>query len=142
MKLELQSKLLSKFPVLLKNHYATAEEAETKIGPISIWGIECGSGWYAILDAALSELSDLDSSITVVQIKEKLGGLRIYIDCKDPETTRKAYKVLYNAEKLSYKVCESCGTSGLVREGSRIATLCDDCMRKSKSVGHDVMLHR
>lgn len=75
----------------------------------------------------------LDAKVKVLQIKEKFGGLRVYIQCSGMKDVYKDY--LYGAcsfaEALSLKTCEKCGsienteTRGKVgARFSRTLTLC------------------
>ena len=92
-----------------------------------MWGIECEDGWYNLIDVLCSELikssraklenckniQEYEKMIEtspslplIVQIKEKFGTLRIYIDNIDENQ-----QILINLiENLSCKVCEFCGT--------------------------------
>lgn len=67
-------------------------------------------------------------TIRIDQIKEKFGGLRFYYtggdDVIDGMTSL--------AESLSYKICESCGTTkGVGQTGGWIYTVCRDCLQKN-----------
>ena len=42
--------------------------------------IECGEGWYELLEAMLTELEVTDPSCRVHQIKIKWGKLRVYAE--------------------------------------------------------------
>lgn len=82
----------------------------------------CGEGWAAILERLFL---DLEKVIPVaidwhaVQIKEKMGGLRVYYDIKPrdvPDDLRWAiYRLVSLAEARSYDTCEQCGRPGLLR---------------------------
>jgi hypothetical protein len=68
-------------------------------------------------------------TIQIDQIKEKFGGLRFYYsggdDAIDGMTSL--------AESLSYKICESCGTTKNVGQtGGWIYTVCWDCLQKNE----------
>lgn len=58
-----------------------------------------------------------------VQIKEKFGGLRIYM----AGNIEGMFDIIDKAERKSYKICEFCGAPGKTRDGSWIFTLCDKC---------------
>lgn len=90
--------------------------------------IECGSGWYQILENLSQEIEAIlvkDPSlgpVKVGQIKEKFGGLRYYLDeGGSPEI----YKAIEKAEKLSEYTCEVCGEPGKSRQGGWIKVLCN-----------------
>lgn len=62
--------------------------------------------------------------IQITQIKEKFGGLRFYINGGDDSI----YAYIGFAESLSYKICESCGTTHNVGQTKGwIYTCCKKC---------------
>lgn len=65
----------------------------------------------------------------IVQVKEKFGGLRFYVDGGSSEI----YSYIDFAEQMSHKVCEVCGNRGERRGGSWIKTLCDIHEKKRES---------
>lgn len=79
-----------------------------------------GDGWSKIV-IRLYRLCDR-RNITVVQVKEKFGGLRFYVgDCEsDIEDAIDA------AEAESYRTCEVCGKIGSARPLSWVKTLCEE----------------
>src|SRR5690606_478020 len=72
-------------------------------------GFECGKGWARLIDTTLSELATNCPESRIVQVKEKFGGLRIYLKDKTDEPAK---TILRRAEDLSFSVCELCGASG------------------------------
>jgi len=105
---------------------------------ISQRGIECDKGWESIIDRALSTCRRLDPSTKIIQIKEKLGRLCIYIYTDTPpkyidgKFNNEAYNVLINYEAHSITVCERCGQTGHKRavNNSYLKTLCDNCFNE------------
>lgn len=97
--------------------------------------IDCGDGWFQLIDELSQKLEQMileqqASSLTVgddsnqmraVQVKEKFGGLRFYMD----RCTEAMFDAIEEAESRSYRICEICGSPGVVRNGSWITTLCD-----------------
>jgi hypothetical protein len=68
-------------------------------------------------------------SINIGQIKEKFGGLRFYYSGGDNSIGG----MVFLAERLSYKICETCGsTKNVTQTEGWIKTLCEDCMTKIK----------
>ena len=66
-------------------------------------------------------------SCEATQVKQKFGGLRFYTDVNDDFING----LISMAESISYKICEHCGASGVVRTNSRlISTLCNPCDNK------------
>ena len=72
-------------------------------------GFQCGSGWARLIDSTLSELATDCPESRIVQVKEKFGGLRIYLEDKTDEPAK---AILRRAEDLSFSVCELCGMPG------------------------------
>ena len=58
----------------------------------------------------------------VQQIKEKFGGLRIYLSNEDDYI----HGIIYMAERMAARTCEVCGAKGQMRGGSWLKTLCDE----------------
>lgn len=64
-----------------------------------------------------------------VQIKEKYGTLRLYMNA----TTDEMDKYTDVAEKASHNTCETCGAYGQVRGGGWLYNACDDhCKEEDK----------
>lgn len=89
------------------------------------FGIECGSGWFSIIDSFLekiSKLKDIPENFEILQIKEKYATLRIHTNMP---LTDEIYKIIDEAENCSAKTCEICGKSGtLHKRGGWVKTLC------------------
>lgn len=133
MRIDLQQQLFEKYPLSLRRGTSRAQP-----DPIDHWGIECGDGWHAIIDRALAlmepEIAKMrDAGVSkrswpkVGQLKEKFGGLRLYI--------RNSHKLLsdidaqLNALELQAQVtCERCGVTGELRHtGGYIHVSCNTC---------------
>lgn len=99
------------------------------IYPIS-FGFECGDGWFKIINNLIKKIDKLDvnNEVRIFQIKEKFGGLRVYVE---GGLTDEMYDLIEKAETKSYKTCENCGKPGKPNKFGWISTLCEDC-RKSK----------
>lgn len=83
--------------------------------------LEVPSGWEAVVQKALSRLSSLDEAIEILQVKEKLGGLRIYYaPCSD-----RADEIIRDAELECSRTCDTCGQPGTRVQGTWIRVLCD-----------------
>ena len=59
----------------------------------------------------------------VLQVKEKLGGLRFYVNCRNDAIIRHRIGI---AADESFRTCEVCGQPGTLREDRLIKTLCDE----------------
>ena len=68
--------------------------------------VECNTGWRQLYEPLLA-LCEL-KGVTVLQVKEKFGGLRFYAM---GEKLEEVQKLIDAAESYSYRTCEDCGTS-------------------------------
>ncbi len=62
-----------------------------------------------------------DNIPVAVQVKEKFGTLRFYVD----RGNDRIYNLINFAEAMSSRTCEECGAVGKERYGGWIRTLCD-----------------
>lgn len=114
----------------LKNKY----EMFAKIHPYN-FGV--GDGWRELVEQLCYDLKDFP--IEVVQVKEKFGGLRFYIDTKSDEIYDKATKIIHEAEAKSFVICENCGMHGNLRnKHGWLTTLCSTCGRNYKECNFDL----
>ena len=161
-------KLEEKYPDLLKRK-------EKSLMPFDLFGIECGDGWYVLLDIAFNRINKYNNNpplvpaklnkikikihnfifpvvrrmplpikrviwkflevkyypskthvkIKIDQVKEKFGGLRLYVEHDTPYIAG----VVAFAEEMSYKICEHCGTTVGVTQNQKgwIKSLCATC---------------
>lgn len=137
MKKELENKLFNRFEFYRPDLPQTAS--------LMCFGFECGDGWFDLIWELSEKIEKLENtnesmdkkakrlllgnnSINVVQVKEKFGGLRFYID----GGIKGCQKLVNEYESKSYTICEVCGKEGKVRTGKWIKTLCDECYKKEK----------
>ena len=82
MKKELQDKLYKAYPELYQQHKLPPRET------CMCWGISCGDGWYWLINSLSKYIYDMwtwnykdkgEECPQAVQVKEKFGGLRFYI---------------------------------------------------------------
>lgn len=77
------------------------------------WGCEHDEGWFDLLKETCEKLKDYP--VEFEQIKEKLGGLRIYYRITE-DISEEVYKTIDNitteSEDKSFKICEVCGKEG------------------------------
>jgi hypothetical protein len=92
------------------------------------FGFDCGDGWFDILKHLVCEISkvDINKECKVVQIKEKFGTLRFYID----NATDEIYDLIINAEKETMVTCEDCGKIGTLKQNRWWRVTCDECEKK------------
>ncbi len=149
MKLELQKKLMDKYPKIF------AQKDLPMSQTAMCWGIDCGDGWYWILDMLCGTIqsycdnrnsgvklrnedyaregkpiAEAEWQVEATQVKEKFGGLRFYITSGDDEI----YGMIDLAEHMSYHTCEQCGNikTAKVRGDGWIYTFCDKCWKKHR----------
>ena len=92
---------------------------------------ECGPGWHPLIKDALTRIEALGiANLAILQVKEKFGGLRIYLSLDNDETNA----IITAAEDEAHKTCEECGSRENVelRSGGWLRTLCNNCEEKRK----------
>jgi hypothetical protein len=111
---ELELILVEKYPKILQDYGGDMMKT------CMHWGMECGDGWYDLLNELLAKLDYLSnvSGVQVVadQIKEKFGTLRFYYHEVGTASSPVIYDIISNvvsvAEKRSESVCEKTGNHG------------------------------
>lgn len=90
----------------------------------------CGKGWENILSTMLEAIDWHLKIVTyeqdemhIIQIKQKLGSLRVYTSHEIPFVSG----AIAMAESMSQVTCEHCGSNGKIRSGGLSRTLCDYC---------------
>jgi hypothetical protein len=82
-----------------------------------------GSGWNLLIKNLIQDLIRLGWNKEVIQVKEKFGGLRFYIN----EGTDEIHQRIGQAELESMKTCEITGKLGKIRTDiGWHRTLCDE----------------
>lgn len=97
---------------------------------------EFGDGWLPLVEDAKRLVSEynlkhpeLKYPVEFTQIKEKWGGLRLYLNYYYPEISDKIDEL----EEKSFDICEHCGTNKNVKTEwvhGWVMTLCDECRKK------------
>lgn len=105
----LQEALYAAYPALFRQR--TLPVTESGMG----WGIDCGDGWYRILDGLCEVLmghacAAVHEPLEAVRVKRKFGRLCFYIDGDCPW----CQGAIRFAEALSQLVCEETGRSGVL----------------------------
>lgn len=97
--------------------------------------IECGDGWFDLIYTLCKTIQDHidhkmqhhavdhDIQLTVLQCKEKFGGLRFYFMGGDDYTGG----MIHLAENMSYKICQGCGVPGKLHEDRWWRVHCEKC---------------
>jgi hypothetical protein len=94
-------------------------------------GFQHDDGWFGILWRLCEDLEPLvaefeaagEQKFEVLQVKEKFGGLRFYVNCREEEAIRQRIGA---AVHESFRTCEVCGQPGKLREVGWIKTTCDE----------------
>lgn len=97
---------------------------------------ECGDGWIPLIEEAKTIIAKYNKKLKnehlagepleFVQIKEKWGGLCLYLNYYVPEIADQIHEL----EGKSLDICEQCGTNKNVKRDwthGWIMTLCDKC---------------
>jgi hypothetical protein len=94
---------------------------------VSSLAFECGDGWTGLiyrLSAAITQhASAAGLDPVAVQVKEKYGELRIYVDGGDDVVDQ----LVDEAEAASSAICEVCGEPGTLRVKGWMKTRCEVC---------------
>jgi len=90
------------------------EQLEAKYGSILnlIYGFEISEGWLPILEEFFEKAIIFEGWFKVVQVKEKFGSLRIYVDTEenfDKNYYDLLYSLIYEAEFKASRTCFDCG---------------------------------
>lgn len=82
-------------------------------------------GWMLPVHDSCVKLAAYSNDIKIQQVKEKFGGLRIYvsIDDKSDEAYNEAYNIIAEAEHQCATRCQECGAPGkkISKEWIRVA---------------------
>ena len=126
MKHEFQIKLFEKYPTVFE--FDKTDPASPTC--FFMFGIECGDGWYDILDKLLhliawhqkdaKKYNPKYENVSITQIKEKFGTLRFYYTGGDDYISG----LVAMAETMSSVACEECGNRGSQTDTGWIRTLC------------------
>lgn len=84
---------------------------------------EYPKGWRKIVDQLMEDLSKSNWNREIVQIKEKFGELRVYVN----DTSNEVYDRITAASFESLRTCQECGEPGSQRTIGWIRVLCDSC---------------
>lgn len=108
--------LISKHYILQRKRINPFEATEP-FHPFEGFGLECGAGWYDLLDDLCTKIEKELKKIKndkeeypfqIDQVKEKFGTLRFYVS----SATDRIYEFIDEAENKSETTCEVCGEPG------------------------------
>ncbi len=112
-------KIISKYGNLFNKPKARSKTS------FSVYGFEHATGWTGIIDGLCATLTDHCCQTSVVQIKQKLGGLRFYVETELDDFESGACEF---AELFSYRICEISGYPGIlhVNKSRWFRTICNE----------------
>ena len=118
---ELDKQLCDKYPALFRDRHELPEYSAMS------FGFECGDGWYNLIDDLCHCIQSVVDSrkiepVVVDHVKEKFGALRFYVSGGDDVIEG----MIWMAEYMSTRICETCGEKGQLRYGGWITTACED----------------
>jgi len=109
---------------MLYGDYRQAKDRYEYLSKTGVGGILYGTRTVTQeeIDQAKEKMDDEKEKVPVaVQVKEKFGGLRFYVE----RATDKHYNFISVAESMSYRTCEECGAPGHRYTDGWHTTLCD-----------------
>jgi hypothetical protein len=122
---QLDKLLYEKYPKLFVNRNKDMTES------CMFWGVECGDGWFDLIDELCYTIqSYIDQNnrpnrpipqVVLEQVKSKFGTLRFYTQGGNELIDG----MIWFAESMSGRICETCGQPGKQRGRGWIYTACD-----------------
>lgn len=122
MNAEREAQIVEKYPTFFPNIHG--DPTKTCLA----WGIAIGDGWADLFEKLCADIKAANppEDFQFLQIKEKFGGLRAYYS----QANEAIHKLVDQAERDSYTICETCGSKDSVTsEGAWITTLCTKCRK-------------
>ena len=96
--------------------YSIVKPDPTLQNNLMAFGFECGAGWHPLIVELLDELQAIsdkeDFDLEVLQVKEKFGELRVYVNYETDVIT----ELIDKYSKRSRITCEVCGEVGSMRK--------------------------
>ena len=128
-----QGVFLSRNPPYLFNEDKTPYDFESDVG--SGWRDLCIRTFRKIADAYSRHNADW-SQFALLQIKEKFGGLCIYLGGMESGLYEDVDSIVDDAEDESFTICEVCGKPGKLYKTGWMKTLCEEHALALGYVGH------
>lgn len=117
--------LYSKYPVMF------SEKSLSSADSCMHWGVQCGNGWYQLLDILFGEITGYlkyniqCAPVILTEVKEKFGSLRVRYRGGDANIKG----MVDMAIKMSSTICEVCGTNQDVIRDEFHQTICNKCLK-------------
>lgn len=108
--------------------------------PLARYGVQCGDGWYGLLDALSAFVTDQagDETIVLHQVKQKFGGLRFYHGGLPDALSQRQRQMIFGAitfaEQFSDQICELCGQPAVENDAPMSRARCVDCRDARRAV--------
>ena len=129
---------LTEYLRLLDNHQDTYSEAirlhNETFEPFrdmfkQSFGVSTNPGWYPMVEKLLLDIRALpkdDGLVRINQIKEKFGGLRVYIEVSGSGDFKERVRgMIEQAEKQASRTCEFCSNPGVLRSAEWMRVTCE-----------------
>ena len=128
MRKEIEMRLVKEFPKLYRDYGGDPKKT------CMAWGFATGDGWFELIYGLSMSLKELSPNARALQVKEKLGTLRFYVEGLGKDRGR-IQELIHRAEDASAKICEECGKPGKRKtKAGWISTLCKKCEGKRKAL--------
>ena len=90
---------------------------------------DLNKGWHSLVKLLCKTIIQLDDTVEVIQVKQKFGYLRFYIN---PTKNTQIIELIRVFENHSGSICEECGSYRRVRlsKGLYIQALCYKCRKR------------
>ena len=93
--------------------YSIVKPDPTLQSNLMAFGFSCGEGWYPLIIELLDQLQEISDreeefDVEVLQVKEKFGELRVYVNYETDEIT----ELIDKYAQRSRITCEVCGETG------------------------------
>jgi len=124
-----EAHLFSKYPLLYQGH------DRKSLSNLMQFGFTCGDGWFRVVDEFSATAEQVIAKMQqagmprknlpkAVQVKEKFGGLRIYIA---NAAGTGIGELVVETEQKAAETCMRCGAPGSLRQPGYWVTLCNGC---------------
>jgi hypothetical protein len=127
MRPDLDEALVRDFPCLFRLRHELRDGPRE---PIS-FGFEIEDGWEPIVRRLAEKLEPIarETTLRAVQVKEKNGGLRFYVEhgALPEDVVGMVRAAVAEARDQSARTCELCGGDGVLRGTHHVQTLCAQC---------------
>lgn len=122
------TRLYLHFPIIYRGHHERRY-------PLNKEGMACGNGWFNLIYKLSRDIETIAKQLSadgsdenklpkVIQVKQKFGGLRLYM----VNQTRVISALIEEAQKASFEICETCGQPGKAfSDDGWFRTVCESC---------------